>query len=138
MNHNNIYNILGKLNAVQAKDQPKPADIKKQTPKTQLQENMEQVLSRKLISEKKAKPDYIDLDKDGNKKEPMKKAAKDVSDEIELKGLVASVDTTAHTFLIGAQLIDYSSATLEGMTAPSNGMSNCCHQILMSSNRMPF
>ena len=41
MNHNNIYNILGKLNAVEAKDQPKPADIKKQTPKTQLQENME-------------------------------------------------------------------------------------------------
>jgi hypothetical protein len=25
----------------------------------------------------KAKPDYIDLDKDGNKTEPMKKAAKD-------------------------------------------------------------
>ena len=76
-NHNNIYNILGKLNAVEAKNQPKPADIKKQTPKTQLQENMEQVLSRKLISEKKAKPDYIDLDKDGNKKETMKKAAAD-------------------------------------------------------------
>jgi hypothetical protein len=29
------------------------------------------------LEEKKAKPDYIDLDKDGNKKEPMKKAAKD-------------------------------------------------------------
>lgn len=27
-----------------------------------------------------AKPDYIDLDKDGNKKEPMKKAAKDMSE----------------------------------------------------------
>ena len=29
------------------------------------------------ISERKAKPDFLDLDKDGNKKEPMKKAAKD-------------------------------------------------------------
>jgi flagellar hook-basal body complex protein FliE len=29
------------------------------------------------LAEKKAKPDYIDLDKDGNKKEPMKKAAAD-------------------------------------------------------------
>jgi hypothetical protein len=29
------------------------------------------------IAETKAKPDYIDIDKDGNKKEPMKKAVKD-------------------------------------------------------------
>jgi hypothetical protein len=29
------------------------------------------------IAEAKAKPDYIDIDKDGNKKEPMKKAVKD-------------------------------------------------------------
>jgi hypothetical protein len=32
---------------------------------------------RTAISERKAKPDFLDLDKDGNKKEPMKKAAKD-------------------------------------------------------------
>ena len=31
----------------------------------------------KYIAEKKAKPDFLDLDKDGNKTEPMKKAAKD-------------------------------------------------------------
>ena len=29
------------------------------------------------LSEKKAKPDYLDFDGDGNKKEPMKKALKD-------------------------------------------------------------
>ena len=29
------------------------------------------------LREKKAKPDFLDIDKDGNKKEPMKKAAKD-------------------------------------------------------------
>jgi len=31
----------------------------------------------KALSEKKAKPDFLDMDKDGNKKEPMKKAVKD-------------------------------------------------------------
>ena len=30
-----------------------------------------------LLSEKKAKPDFLDVDKDGDKKEPMKKALKD-------------------------------------------------------------
>jgi hypothetical protein len=30
---------------------------------------------------KKAKPDFLDLDKDGNKKESMKKAAKDAKDD---------------------------------------------------------
>lgn len=30
-----------------------------------------------LLSEKKAKPDFLDMDKDGDKKEPMKKALKD-------------------------------------------------------------
>ena len=33
----------------------------------------------------KAKPDYIDLDKDGNKTEPMKKAAKDKEDKKKVK-----------------------------------------------------
>ena len=32
------------------------------------------------ISERKAKPDFLDLDKDGNKKEPMKKAVADKKD----------------------------------------------------------
>ena len=32
------------------------------------------------LSEKKGKPDFLDLDKDGDKKEPMKKAAKDAGD----------------------------------------------------------
>jgi hypothetical protein len=32
---------------------------------------------RSVAEAKKAKPDFLDLDKDGNKKEPMKKAAKD-------------------------------------------------------------
>ena len=74
-NHNNIYNILNSFNKV-AQEPQKPAP-KAAKPKSQLQEGMEQVLQRKLIAEKKAKPDYIDLDKDGNRKESMKKAAAD-------------------------------------------------------------
>lgn len=35
---------------------------------------------------KKAKPDFLDLDKDGNKKESMKKAAKDAKEKEESKG----------------------------------------------------
>jgi hypothetical protein len=35
---------------------------------------------------KKAKPDFLDLDKDGDKKETMKKAAKDAKDGKEEKG----------------------------------------------------
>jgi hypothetical protein len=40
---------------------------------------VESIKSRLLqaLSEKKAKPDFLDMDKDGNKKEPMKKALKD-------------------------------------------------------------
>ena len=39
---------------------------------------------------KKAKPDFLDLDKDGNKKESMKKAAKDAKEEKGGKGLTAA------------------------------------------------
>jgi tellurite resistance protein len=56
---NNIYDILKKMENLEA-------------PKQTLTEG------------KKAKPDYIDIDKDGDKTEPMKKAAKEKS-----KGAVA-------------------------------------------------
>jgi hypothetical protein len=56
---NNIYDILKKMQNLEA-------------PKQSLTES------------KKSKPDYIDIDKDGDKKEPMKKAAKEKS-----KGAVA-------------------------------------------------
>jgi hypothetical protein len=49
---NNIYDILKKIENLEAPRQ-------------------------NLTEGKKAKPDYIDIDKDGDKKEPMKKAAKD-------------------------------------------------------------
>jgi hypothetical protein len=39
-----------------------------------------------FLEAKKAKPDFLDLDKDGNKKESMKKAAKDAKGKKEEKG----------------------------------------------------
>ena len=42
----------------------------------------------KALAEKNAKPDYIDIDGDGNKEEPMKKAAKDKKS----KGIQAMID----------------------------------------------
>ena len=36
-----------------------------------------------IMDEKKAKPDFLDLDKDGDKKEPMKKAAKDKKEKVK-------------------------------------------------------
>ena len=38
-----------------------------------------------VVNEKKAKPDFLDLDKDGDKEEPMKKAAKEKVDEMDLE-----------------------------------------------------
>ncbi len=43
----------------------------------------------------------------------VKKAQKDPDDEIELKGLVKNLDTSATTFQIGNQTIDYSAANLD-------------------------
>ena len=66
---NNIYDILKKMQSLEA-------------PKQSLTES------------KKAKPDYIDIDKDGNKKEPMKKAAQEKS-----KGAVAEAVATVEAQL---------------------------------------
>jgi hypothetical protein len=54
-------------------------------------ESLESELKSKLtqaLAEKKAKPDYIDIDGDGDKEEPMKKAAK----EKKSKGIQAMID----------------------------------------------
>jgi|DEB0MinimDraft_3_1074331.scaffolds.fasta_scaffold136022_2 hypothetical protein len=36
---------------------------------------------QRVLSEKEAKPDFLDLDKDGDTEEPMKKAAKEAEEE---------------------------------------------------------
>ena len=44
-----------------------------------------EIAEREDIAEKKAKPDFLDVDKDGDKKEPMKKALKDKEQTDEAK-----------------------------------------------------
>lgn len=46
---------------------------------------LEKVISFRQFEAKKAKPDFLDLDKDGNKKESMKKASKDAKEGKEDK-----------------------------------------------------
>jgi hypothetical protein len=58
-------------------------ELDKQNPDVHLDaiENTEKMNSS--VEEAKAKPDFLDLDKDGNKKEPMKKAAKDKKEKVK-------------------------------------------------------
>lgn len=58
-------------------------ELDKQNPDVHLDaiENTEKM--NPSVEEAKAKPDFLDLDKDGNKKEPMKKAAKDKKEKVK-------------------------------------------------------
>jgi hypothetical protein len=42
-----------------------------------IRQEIQSVLTEAKKAKKKAKPDFLDMDKDGDKKEPMKKALKD-------------------------------------------------------------
>jgi hypothetical protein len=65
---------------------------KKVTPKTKLP-----TTRHKMVSEEGAKPDFLDLDKDGNKTEPMKKAAKKkVKEGMEHKLQAARLEGKSH------------------------------------------
>ncbi len=52
----------------------------------------------------------------------VKKAQRDPGDELTVKGVIANLDTSAQTFQIGQQTIDYSNANLDGLTAPQNDL----------------
>ena len=52
---------------------------------TQLAESTGISLGAKEVVTEAAKPDFLDMDKDGDKKEPMKKAAKDAKKKKEVK-----------------------------------------------------
>jgi|TARA_B110000208_G_scaffold180297_1_gene229848 hypothetical protein len=51
-----------------------------------------------LLAEKKAKPDFLDVDKDGDKKEPMKKALKDKGGNKPKKGVKPSFKKGVNPF----------------------------------------
>lgn len=68
-------------------------------------ENRLKEIIKNTLSEKKAKPDFLDLDKDGNKKESMKKAAQDakksVKEELDYEGEMAKSEL--RNIIINAQ-----------------------------------
>lgn len=89
----NIYSILGKLNALKPTPQEQhDAKVKAIYESVEAQgsilkglrniDPIEARLAQQLAESKKAKPDYIDIDKDGDKKEPMKKAAKSAKKDV--------------------------------------------------------
>ena len=74
MNNDNIYNILKNFNKVAVQETAKPVEAK---PKTQLAENMEQVLGKKLIAEKAANKYAVGMSqamKSTGDKPPLKKS----------------------------------------------------------------
>ena len=77
---NRLYDILNTFNNLVSKDEPKKqlTESAVATPKSKLEETMAKVeADLKTFKETKtAKPDFLDADKDGDKKEPMKKAIK--------------------------------------------------------------
>jgi hypothetical protein len=81
---NNIYNILGKLKTLTESVLPsadKPAETVYETVEARgsISEAVKALEGKYAAYKeaKKAKPDFLDIDKDGDKKEPMKKAAAD-------------------------------------------------------------
>ena len=78
---NNIYNILGKLKALTESAEPAAPEatvyesVEARGSITEAVRSLESKYA--TFKEAKAKPDFLDVDKDCNKKEPFKKAVKD-------------------------------------------------------------
>ena len=81
---NNIYNILGKLktlteSVLPSADKPAETVYENVEPRGSISEAVKALEGKYAAYKeaKKAKPDFLDIDKDGDTKEPMKKAAAD-------------------------------------------------------------
>jgi len=78
---NNIYNILGKLKTLTESAEPAAPEAtvyENVEPRGSITEAVRSLEGKyAAFKEAKAKPDFLDVDKDGDKKEPFKKAVKD-------------------------------------------------------------
>jgi hypothetical protein len=71
-------------------------DVKKAKKKAKAQESTVKSVVRKVVeAKKKAKPDFLDVDKDGDKKEPMKKAVADKKKGAVKESIPANYKTSA-------------------------------------------
>lgn len=68
-------------------------NIAKKQVQTMDETKLKDIIKKKLSTPPEPKPDFIDIDKDGDKKEPMKKAAADakksVTEEVDYEGEMA-------------------------------------------------
>jgi hypothetical protein len=65
------------------------------------------------LEEAKSKPDFLDLDKDGNKKEPMKKAAKDAKKKTNESVITEGEVENAELVLAAKDMVDRVQGMLE-------------------------
>jgi hypothetical protein len=94
--HDNIYSILGKLEALKPTPEEKRfALVKEIRESVEAQgsiltgvDAVQARLARQFAEAKKAKPDFLDLDGDKNEKETMKQAAKDKIEEGQMKQMM--------------------------------------------------
>lgn len=82
MSSNNIYNILGKLKGISDTAALTPDTVEETVyesvePRGSLSEAVKQIEAKYQTFKESAKPDFLDVDKDGDKAEPFKKAVKD-------------------------------------------------------------
>ena len=72
-------------------------------------------ISQPVAEEKKAKPDYLDFDKDGDKDEPMKKALKDKEEDEDKEDTKESVSEDVQITLSGSDAVLAEILKLAGM-----------------------
>ena len=85
MNQHDIYDILNKFRALETSEAAQTAadQVEKLNGvKAKLNESEMAKIRAKHDKMDESKPDFLDLDKDGNKKEPMKSAARDAKKSI--------------------------------------------------------
>ena len=90
--NDNMYSILGKLAALKPTSAEERFALVKEIRESVEAQNsilsgvdaVQAKLAKAFAEDKASKPDFLDIDKDGNKKEPMKKAAKEKIEEGEV------------------------------------------------------
>lgn len=100
---NDVSDVIPSGNDLHREKDPRAIRVKDPAVTT---ESIKEKLWAALQEKKEAKPDFIDIDKDGNTEEPMRKAVKDAdaeADDDETKESVAGPDDCWDGYAPGAQ-----------------------------------
>ena len=91
------------------------------------------------IAEGKGKPDFLDMDKDGNKKEPMKKAAKDAKEKTsESADYEKQIPQGMDDKYVKFKCPSCGTATKAGLMRGNNYVCPSCEKPLPAKNQMPL